>query len=680
MPINVPPELIELTDFSRGWLPDFEESAVPVDGLIDSNNLLPDRVSGVLETRPGFRRFGSLNETGYKVKSLHTFNVAQGGTDELGHQFLVAVLVKDTEDDLANNLKIKKVDVSDGSEARVDDAGRPWLSKLGHHFGVTIDNTFFGGGELDPIYSYKPYFADGTTNPDPWDPDATMGQYASTEWATATVYAVGDRRWAEVTYNVVNAEGEEEEVTRKHVFVCTKAHTSSPQTNPKSGKNASEKWENLGRYRALWSNSATYSVGDIVSYEVGSGGPTDLRPKFPRSYGSQNRKSTFVCVRAHTASATKTPVEDVGGWTGSNLWEPRRGPRSSVGLFHGGRLHVRDTDVGTSVWRYSAPVRPDGFWDPTDWESDTVQGAGFFYVPSQEGDDVMAAAELGTKLVIVKRRGVHVLSGLNPSTWRRDQIDSNYGCINKRSICELDGLVYFFGDQGLMMTDGVECKPAPGSENIQEWLRTNLSLTNARRRAITLAPYEGRLFLSVPISSNTPDKVLVYEPNTGTFWPQTFGARQFATNRISRFDELFFGSTTAPALIMQWNKSDANNQDDTGASSYTAQDIPWKARFGWLTFGASREDRQLRRVWGLLRAASKTITLKAFRNLKTGTQWTKAIAVSSDPVNFVEGISDRAQQPDSWAVSYELSGTSAPTSILGLGIHSVYRRKRFHKP
>lgn len=676
-PITVVPELVELTEFARGWLPDLDEAAVPADGLIDVNNLLPDRATGVIETRKGFKRFGDFAVLGYVTRALHSYNFGHGSTNELGKQFLMVVVSNST--DTPNNVQVYRINVQDGTSTRVDTVGRQWRHKPAQHFGVTIDNVYYGGSERDPIYSWRPYFSDGSNVPtdEQWDPDATMGQYASSAWTDGAVYAIGDRVRDDKQFT--RADGTT--YTRTWVYVATRAHTAGSWNRPKDGKNSGENWEAIGRHRSAWSGSSvSYAAGDVVSYEVSSGGSADLRPNFPRSYrpGADRKKSTFVCVRDHTSSAAKTPVADIASWGGTGLWEPARGPISNTATYHGSRLFIRDSDAGTSRLRYSKAVKADGFWDATDWDLDDVQGAGWMDIRTGDGDDITALHELGNYLVICKRRSTHVLAGLNPSTWALRKV-GDVGCIYKKAICELEGLVYFFGDQGLMMTDGAIVQEVAGAENFRDWIRANVSFEEGNAYRIAMTAFDGKLWLSLP-SDGAPSSTIVYDPATQSLWKLDFGTWEWAVNRLNRIDELFFAAATnkvtQPGLVMQYNKSDANDADDDYGTTYAAQPVSWKARFGWLSFGAAKEDRKPRRIWATVRAVSKNITMKAYRNYSNNVVWTKSTALGSTfPVQWVEG----QMLPDSNAVSIELSGTDAPVSIVGWALHSIFRRKRFHR-
>lgn len=649
MPLNIIPEFYEHDNFSAGWMPDLEPTAVPFEGLLDVENMLPDRTTGVLETRKGTRRFSDFFLGTHQVKAVRNFNQHYGKLNEVGAQILMVVSSNGTT--TADNIQIHAIDIETGTSKRVDTVGRPWRHKAARHWGETIDNAFYGGSELDPMYCYRPYFMDGTPNPDPWDPDASMGQWCPNSWVSGTVYAVGNRvkdgAW---------------------VWVCTKAHTATDSTRPRKGRNADAYWEKVGRYVADWVSGTAYKVGDEVSFLM------ENNPKFPRGYDAQNRRSTFVCVQAHTATLDNQP--------NSGFWEPLRGPVSNVACYHGKRLFIRDSDAGTARLFYSSPVKGDGFWDPTQWTSTDITKAGAMDVRTADGDDIRGLASLGDNLIIAKRRSVWALAGINPTTWRLRRVGAG-GSLGHRTLTEHEGLVYMFSDKGLLVTDGAIVQEVPGAETFRDWIRTNvdLSASSANIYRVAMWAYDQKIWIALPGGETVQrnNTCLVFDPTTQSLWKQDIHVGDAAINRKDRLDELFIASALpGGALIMQYDHPNAADQDDLGGAldingNPATANIAWKVRTGWLSFGTGREDRRVRRLWAIFRASAKDITWKAYRQWRELATWTLTQTTGAGPVEHIEG----RVMPDSHSLSFEFSGI-APTSFVGLALHTEARRKAYH--
>lgn len=685
--IVIEPEEIQLNDWSLGWLPDLADAAVPKEGLIDSLNLLPDRDTGTLVTRKGYQRFSNLLVQDYEISAIHKFSTMVGTPGSPNQDdYLVCVLRKTPKPSPreASDVQIWLVDVQAATATRIDDATtRVWGAWPANHFGITANGTFFGGGEADPVYTYRPVFQDGTTNPDPYDPDGTMGQFTSSQWTVNTAYSVGDRVWDTVA--VEKLDGTLKEL--KYVFVCTTAHTAKSWIRPGSeiktdsdgnerstdqGGRTDRKWELLGRHVPLWATGVTYKVGDKVSHLVSD------NQSFPRGLnGAQvNKRSTFICIREHDSATGQN--DPPGG-----PWQPLRAPVTNTAIYHGSRIIMKDGLVGSSILRYSEFIDSSSYFDPSDWQSTDVQGAGFFPVGPGDGDDMTAYASLDQYLIIAKKNSVWALSGLNPSTWSMRPISTDKGAFWRRSIVSHDGAVYFMGDQGLCMTDGAVVQDAPGNDYIVNWLRDNVDTEthdNHKIWKVTLNSFLGLIWCTFPPGnahgSRTP-LTLVYDPKAGTWWKTDMPAWQMVTTHHNRVDRMYFAKVGAPAMVMRYAPSTEPDRDDTGVTTQAFREIAWSARLAWITFSTAREQRRLRKVWALLKASSKTITLKLFRDYKTTAEYTVARSTTADKMNYVEGQAIRGIDPS--AVSLEVSGNAAPANLLAVNILTQFRRRRYHR-
>lgn len=196
MPLAIQPELIELSDWTEGWIPDQEPATLMPEGLTAVRNLLPDLGSGTLELRKGFKRVSAAIKQGYTIQSLHPYNRLAGDTQ--GH-YLIAVLSNGI-DGVPGNVLVYAIRLDDNTNQLIspsDDNGfgtKTWDSSDARHYGVTIQETFYGGGVGDPMYSWNP---DDGWNDDPSVPtdpellDATT--VAAGQRASDYAFKLGDR-------------------------------------------------------------------------------------------------------------------------------------------------------------------------------------------------------------------------------------------------------------------------------------------------------------------------------------------------------------------------------------------------------------------------------------------------------------------------------------------------------
>jgi len=177
MPIVPQPNIIELSDFETGWLPDLEESTVPMTGLLAARNLLPNIGTHTLVTRKGYKRVATGLPSGYRVLSLFPYNRVSGTTTG---RYLIAVLSNGVNN-VANNVKVYALNLSTGAWTFISPSGRTWVSGNGRHWGATINNIFYGGGPGDTMYK--------------WDPDGGWDSNPSIQnWKTWIGGAAADRK------------------------------------------------------------------------------------------------------------------------------------------------------------------------------------------------------------------------------------------------------------------------------------------------------------------------------------------------------------------------------------------------------------------------------------------------------------------------------------------------------
>lgn len=662
MPVETMPLTIEQSDFRGGWAPDGENASTAPDVLIDVMNLLPDRNTGALQTRKGFRRLREelAGLTTHTVRSIHTYR-----TDSVKYLIVVTCLTAGTA--AANNVRVYAVNLSDLTVSRIDTAGVTWSNPLHPHWGMTIDGVYYGGSKGNEMYSW-----DGTT----WD--ATAATPASTRRAivddtdagvdTTTEYA-RDFAWTGKEIGSYNGD-------------YFKPNRSI-------------------RYDA-WESGEHYSRGDKVSLK----GTWDTGVTYWKS---------FKCIKSHEADATNKP--QLGTGVPRTYWEKVRLPlpqnedsetndawnlvvtaaQTSIAAWHGNRLFMRfDGHGDNSRVQYSKPVAiekgkdiPDTEWDPTDFSpTDDIQGPGGGWLPFNDGRDdgaVTALHSFGSYLIVFKRRAVWALSGSDDDTWTVRRIARGVGALSSESKVELDGLVYFLSDDGLYVTDGTAVDEVQGNEKVREWLRDRMDSALAQadtdRRYPDVWAYNGFIWFSIPDSTGSTADLkhvtMVYDPKTGSFWRTNLPVLCAHVFRIEGVSRLVFGAPSTYGssydTVYEYDHASASDTDDDGAETRGTTAISWLARTAWWNFSTFRQDRRIRRVWASVKGAL-TYTITAYRNWSDSAAETETRVVSSSTPQHIEGET----MADSHAVSFKLSGASAPASLLGIAVDTEPRRTRYH--
>lgn len=527
MPLEVVQPFIEQSDFSGGHMPDLEAAAVPVSGLVDVMNLLPDVGSGTPQVRKGFKRLASIT-TGYSATAMHAYSFINSAGVRKSY---LMVVVTTFEDNLADNLRLYSLDLETGAVAQESDPNQTFVRADGHHWGETINGIFYGGGEGNPMYSWN-----GDTGA--YNDDAGAHNYrelvdpsAGIDLATERSTDFAFRKRQEIRF--------EDPLTLE-----TQSYRSLKDI-----------------FYKKWKSGTSYQRGDKVS----------IRRAW---FAGKSWYKSFHCKKRHDADATNRPGDGTGSW--QTYWRavdldlPRdeeseinadhwalipEAASTDVAVWHGERLFMRyddlDGQVGKTRVLYSAPSRykkgqaiTDLTWDARDFGPEDDQGStggGFFEVDTGSNEHITAMASFGFYLIIFTHHSTHVLSGISETTWTKRPLTHAYGAVGSRAVVEHQGLVYFFSDQGLAVTDGNTVEEVENGHVIREWLREKVNWD--KPRDVNLFSYGGFVWISLStIEGDSNNQVVVYDPVTASFWQTDLKMSAACVARIGGADQLFFTS------------------------------------------------------------------------------------------------------------------------------------------
>lgn len=102
------------------------------------------------------------------------------------------------------------------------------------------------------------------------------------------------------------------------------------------------------------------------------------------------------------------------------------------------------------------------------WQDDVSGLVNQIVVDPDDNDFGVALARAGEKLVVLRRRSLFVLHGYSPSTFQMRAFSRDVGCIDPRSVVEVEDGCFFMSEHGFMYFDGEQLV------NVSENLRTTL--------------------------------------------------------------------------------------------------------------------------------------------------------------------------------------------------------------
>lgn len=614
MPITTAPNVIEQSEFSVGWCPDLERSNIPPDGVLDAQNLLPNKITGALQTRKGFKRLPLLDQflQGYVVRAVHSYSRSTANENA---QFLILVVSNGMAYPVQDNVMVVAYDLKNPA-VRILNPPKSWRGAGGRHYGITVNGVFYGGGELDRMYSAYPRTSTGGVyNPAIAYPEGTAVTFGGIDWvATSTIKSA--LAWSSTTTygidDVVTYNGKRWRAKQPHTNKLPSMTSAYWMADDPADDNSLwvKEWNddastaNYDDYVVVGNNPGNEALGvahsdrafkyrDKVSYRgrnysVGEGlenldvwktgqyyeAGEKVRHRYPNDDG-YFRAYKVKGGKAHTAAAGSEPGR---GASWADTWKlvtldapvTEKGdqsvswdlvpdaPVSNVAAWFGNRLFVRYDDptahglsrlVFSSQASFFKDRRSDitrTRWDSTDWAITGAAGAGWQDFQTATGDTIKALHPFGLYLLVFLRQAVHVIAGVNPESWNVRQL-APVGAISKRAVTEHDGLVYFLGDRGFYVTDGATVQEVPGYSKVRDWFKEAMSWDVAENRGnnAVLWAHAGFIWISVPTGKGKePDRVIVYDPDTESFWPQELSVTDIAITRVRGIDQLYFGTET----------------------------------------------------------------------------------------------------------------------------------------
>lgn len=231
-------------------------------------------------------------------------------------------------------------------------------------------------------------------------------------------------------------------------------------------------------------------------------------------------------------------------------------PKASIIFTVGAFVMALNVDDGAS--------KPNGWhccaaYDDTDWTPSTTTQSASGQLVSTPGS-ITAGAALGEYAVAFKTKSMYMAQYVGGDTiwdWQR-VIGGNAGCIGKRAVCDLDGALFFVGEDNFWMFSGQT--PTPLGDNIvKEWWRNVVNSTYISLVECVYDKTTGLVWIFYPTSSSTLDSALVYHVPT-----QRFGKATLTVETIMEY--------VTPSLTI-------DGMDSYGATIDALPDIPFDSPY-----------------------------------------------------------------------------------------------------
>lgn len=145
---------------------------------------------------------------------------------------------------------------------------------------------------------------------------------------------------------------------------------------------------------------------------------------------------------------------------------------------------------------------------PESW--DTAAGAFMKDVGKGDGDQAMGIFDTSGMLLLFKRRSLWYLSGTDEADFYHDILANTPGTVSHRSITDVDGLVYWLSDYGVMRWTGDK------AELVSDPIGPTVATLQASQYSIACAAgYDHEYHLWVSTAGSTNNKKLILDTRTG---------------------------------------------------------------------------------------------------------------------------------------------------------------------
>jgi hypothetical protein len=139
----------------------------------------------------------------------------------------------------------------------------------------------------------------------------------------------------------------------------------------------------------------------------------------------------------------------------------------------------------------------------------------------------------------------------------------------------------------------------------------------------------------------------------------------------------YMPGTGGTAFLQQYDHPEAQTTDDPGFEAYQPRAFGWLAQTAWLPFGGVREERRVRRIWALIKGRGKA-GVRTFLNYRTYDNTQNATAADIPEGETTAYIEGRLPNPlESYAVSFQVEGDSAPAALLAVSCDTEPLRIRY---
>lgn len=145
-----------------------------------------------------------------------------------------------------------------------------------------------------------------------------------------------------------------------------------------------------------------------------------------------------------------------------------------------------------------------------------VKPDNFIETRTNDGDKITGYAVFQGNALVFKERSISALNGISPDDLSQQEITTNYGCINNRTILQFENRLFFMDTEGVCEFNGVNTTVV--STKLEQTLkRMNLSVARDTACAVYIKD-RNEAWFAIPLDSSTVNNCIVVYDHTVDAW------------------------------------------------------------------------------------------------------------------------------------------------------------------
>jgi hypothetical protein len=243
-------------------------------------------------------------------------------------------------------------------------------------------------------------------------------------------------------------------------------------------------------------------------------------------------------------------------------------PKSNLYTVHSYRMYAIGEDGRT--------IKHSALGSITDWV--TALDAGSIQLTNAKGG-ASAITTFANHVIVWTDNSMHELYGFEPNDYELIDISNDIGCVNRLSVQEVKGKLYWLDYSGIYQYTGGQ--PTKISQKAQKWID---GINWTYKNLISMGSHGSKLYIGIPYQSTSINKIIVFDTEKNTWFADDGSFVNFMN-----VSDTLYGQNSDGRI---W---DMESTGVTGSDNSTA--IPWSFETKAFQDGSIQGNKTLHDLW-----------------------------------------------------------------------------------